>query len=51
MTASGGVGRLEGGGMEQKRKRNHGHEQQCGDCWGEWNIRELKGNVKKYNKD
>ena len=20
--------------MEQKRKRTHGHGQQCGDCWG-----------------
>ena len=24
-----------GGGMEQKRKRTHGHGQQCGDCEGE----------------
>ena len=34
MTVS-GRGRLRGGGIEQKGKRTHGHEQQCGDCWGE----------------
>ena len=28
-------GRLEGGGIEQKGKRTHGHGQQYGDCWGE----------------
>ena len=32
MTAS---GRVRGGGIEQKRKRTHGHGQQCGDWWGE----------------
>ena len=32
MTA--GVGRLGGGGMEQKGKRTLGHGQQCGVCWG-----------------
>ena len=32
MTASGG-GRLRDGGIKQKRKRTHGHGQQCGDCW------------------
>ena len=24
-----------GGVIEQKGKSNHGHGQQCGDCWGE----------------
>ena len=28
--------RLGGGGIEQKRKRTHGHGQQCGDCGGKW---------------
>ena len=42
-TASGG-GRLEGGGIEQKGKRTHGHGQQCGECWAEGGIRGLKGN-------
>ena len=27
------LGTLEGGGIEQKDKRAHGHGQQCGDCW------------------
>ena len=31
MTAS-EVVRWDGGGNEQKRKRTHGHGQQCGDC-------------------
>ena len=43
--------RLEGGGFEQKGKRTHAHGQQCGDCWWEGSIRELKGNGKRYNKD
>ena len=30
----GGAGAVEGGGMEQKGKRTHGHGQQCGDFWG-----------------
>ena len=34
MTA-GERGRLGGGGIEQKRKRTHGHGQQCGERWGE----------------
>ena len=34
---------------EQKEKRIHG--QQCGDCWGEGDIRGLNGNRKKNNKD
>ena len=46
MTAS-GVGRLVGGGIEQKGKRTHGHGQQCGDCWAEGGVRGLNGN-KKY---
>ena len=41
---------LGDGGTEQKGKRTHGHEQQCGDCRGEGSIRELNGN-KKYNKN
>ena len=49
MTA--GVGRLGGGGMEQKGKRTLGHGQQCGVCWGKEAIRGLNGNRKKYNKD
>ena len=24
----------------------HGHGQQCGDCWGERDVRELNGNRK-----
>ena len=39
-------GRLEGGGIEQKRKRTHGHGQQCGDCCGEGDVRGLNGNGK-----
>ena len=50
MTAK-GVGRLWGGGTEQKGKRAHGHGQQCGDCWGERGVRALNGDGKKYNKD
>ena len=37
--------RVGGGGIEQKRKRTHGHGHQCGD-WGEGRRRELKGNRK-----
>ena len=45
MTASGGGrGRVRCKGIEQKGKRNHGHGQQCGDCWGKEGIRRLKGN-------
>ena len=35
--------------IKQKGKRAHGHRQQCGDFWGEGDIRGL--NDKKYNKD
>ena len=53
MTASGGV--LGGGGIEQKRKRTHGHGQQCSDCWGIEGIRGINGNVikntRKINKN
>ena len=37
---------MEGGeGREQKGKRDHGHGQQCGDCW--WvGIRRLNDNEK-----
>ena len=35
MTAIAGE-RLGGGGIEQNRKRTHGHGQQCGDCTGKW---------------
>ena len=45
MTAKCVVGRLEGRGIEQKRKMTHGHGQQCGDCWGE-DIRGLNDNGK-----
>ena len=43
----GGVG---GGGIERKRKRTHGHGEQCGDCWGEGGIRGLNGNGKNIIK-
>ena len=33
-----------------KRKRAHGHRQQCDDFGGEGSIRELNGNGKKFNK-
>ena len=39
-------------GIEQKRKRTHGHEQQCGDCGGrgwvevEESRRGINGNEK-----
>ena len=39
-------GEVRGGGIEQKRKRTHGHGQQGGDCWGEGGLRELNGNGK-----
>ena len=48
MTAN--VGRLVGGGIEQRRKRTHGHGQQCGDCWGQGGIRGLNGNGKNTIK-
>ena len=38
---------LGGRGTEQKRERTHGHGQQCGSCWRQGGIRELKGNAKK----
>ena len=39
-----GVG-VRGGRIEQKRKRTHGHGQQCGDCWGKGITRGLKCNI------
>ena len=51
MTASLGGGEVEGGGIEQRGKRAHGHGQQCGDYLGAGGIRGLKCNGKKYNKD
>ena len=42
MTASGGGGRLRGGGIEQKGKKTHGHGQQCGDCGGQWGYKGTK---------
>ena len=50
MTAEGCGGRLEGGEIEKKGKRTHGHGQQCGDCWGEEDIRGLNGNGEKPTK-
>ena len=44
MSASGGEGKLGGGGMEHKGKRTHGHRQQWGDCWGVGDPRGLNGN-------
>ena len=44
------MGRLRGGGSEQRAKRTHGHGQQCGECWGEGNIRGLNGNGKNTIK-
>ena len=41
MTASLGGGEVEGGGIEQRGKRAHGHGQQCGDYRGEGGIRGL----------
>ena len=46
MTASGGREWLRVGGIEQKGKRTHGHGQQCGDWWGEGDIRGLNSNEK-----
>ena len=42
------MGRLGSGGIEEKGKRTHGHghEWQCGDCWGEGGVRGLNGNGK-----
>ena len=47
----GGVVRLGVGGIEQKRKRTHGHGQQNGDYWGEEDIRGISGNGKNTIKD
>ena len=44
-TAMGDEG-LGGGGIEPKRKRTHGHEQQCGDCGEARYIRGINGNGK-----
>ena len=35
---------FEGGGIEQKGKRTHGHEQQCGECKGEGTYKGTNGN-------
>ena len=43
-TASGGM--LGSGGIKQGRERTPGRGQQCGDCWGEGNLRGLKSNGK-----
>ena len=48
MTAVGG--RLGDGRIEQKRKRTHGHGQQCGDCRGGWRYKGLNGNRKNIIK-
>ena len=45
-----GGGWLGSGGIEPKGKRTHGHGQQCGDCWGERNIRGLNGSGKNTIK-
>ena len=42
---------VRGGGIEKKGKGTHRHEQQCGDYWGEWGIRGINGNGKKYIKN
>ena len=34
-----------------KRKRTHGHGQQCGDCCEEGDLRGPSGNENIYNKD
>ena len=44
------MGEDRSGGTEQKRKRTHGHGQQCGDCREEWGARRLNGNGKQYKK-
>ena len=48
MTAK--MGHLGSGGIEQKGKRTHGREQQCGDCWGEGRKRGLNANGKNTRK-
>ena len=45
-----GGGKVEGGGIEQKGKRTHGHGQLCGDCSVEGSTKELKGNGKNTIK-
>ena len=49
MTAS-GVQRLGDGEIEQKTKGIRGHGQQCGDCWGEGDIRGLNSTGKNTIK-
>ena len=44
MTAGGTVRGWRDGA---KRKRTHGHGQQCGDCWREGGIRKLNGKGRK----
>ena len=43
-------GRVRSGGLEQKRNRTHGHEQQGGDCWVEGSVRGLNGDGKNVIK-
>ena len=43
-------GWLGGGKIEQKGRRTHGHGWQCGDCWGEVDMRGLIGNGKNTIK-
>ena len=50
MAASCGGGEVRGGGIEQKRKRTHGHGQQGIDCRGKGGIRGLNGNRKNTIK-
>ena len=42
--------RITGGGTEPKGKRAHRHGQQCGDCWGEGDIRGLNSTGKNTIK-
>ena len=42
--------RFEGGGIEQKREKIHGHGQHSGDCGGQGGVRGLNGNGKNIIK-
>ena len=48
LTALGGM--VRSGGIEQKRKRTHGHGQQCEDCRVVGDIRKINDNGKKIIK-
>ena len=48
LTALGGM--VRSGGIEQKRKRTHGHGQQCSDCWEGGGIMGLNDNGKNTIK-